>query len=104
MYAIVAENGRQYKIEEGQELQIDYRESSASGEEVKFERVLAISDDDGFHLGKPTLDGAVVTAEVLGITQGDKLVVQKFRRRKNSKKSTGHRQMYTSVKISSIKK
>lgn len=103
MYAIFADSGRQFKVEEGQELEIDFRES-ASGEDVTFDRVLAISDDDGFHLGKPTLDGASVSAKVVGVVQGDKLTVQKFRRRKNSKKKTGHRQMYTKVKIAKIAK
>ena len=108
MYAIIRHDGRQYKVEEGQELSIDFRESSA-GDEVSFDEVLCISSpaEEGSEggevkLGKPTLDGASVKAEVLGIQQGPKLVVQKFRRRKNSRRRTGHRQMYTKVRISKI--
>lgn len=101
MYAIIAEGGRQYKVEEGQQLDIDYREAHA-GDEVTFERVLAVGGDDGLTLGKPTVDGASVTAEVVGVQQGEKLTVQKLRRRKNSRRKTGHRQMYTRVKISKI--
>ena len=103
MYAIIADSGRQFKVEEGQELEVDYRDEGR-GSEITFDRVLAISDDGGFHLGKPTLEGATVTAEVLGPSQGPKLVVQKFRRRKNSRRKTGHRQLYTKVRIGKISK
>ena len=68
-----------------------------------FDKVLAVSDGEGdLKLGAPTVDGASVTAEVLGPQQGEKIVVQKFRRRKNSRSKTGHRSMYTRVKIDKI--
>ncbi len=101
MYAIVADGGRQYKVEEGQFLEIDYRELEA-GSDFTFDRVLAVSDGGSFKLGQPTVDGASVTAKVLGNTQGEKIYIQKFRRRKNSKRRTGHRQKYVKVQISSI--
>jgi large subunit ribosomal protein L21 len=101
MYAIIEDGGRQYRVEEGLEVVIDYRDIT-SGEEIKFERVLAGRDDDGVKIGTPDLAGATVTATVLGISQGPKLVVQKFRRRKNSKTKTGHRQLHTKVKIAKI--
>lgn len=101
MYAIIAESGRQYRVEEGQQLDIDYREAAA-GDQIQFERVLAVSHDDGTKIGKPQVSGASVTAKVVGVTQGPKLVVQKFRRRKNSRRKTGHRQMYTTVQIEKI--
>jgi len=101
MYAIIEDGGRQWKVEEGQQLRIDYREA-APGDEITLDRVLAYRDDDGLRLGQPTLDGAAVTAEVLGDEKGPKLVVQKLRRRKNSRRKTGHRQLYTSVKIQKI--
>jgi large subunit ribosomal protein L21 len=101
MYAIIADGGRQYKVEEGQMLEIDFRDVNA-GDEIKFERVLAVSSDAGFKLGKPTVEGASVSAKVIGETKGEKLTVQKFRRRKNSKRRTGHRQKYVKVQIGSI--
>lgn len=101
MYAIIADGGRQYKVEEGQILEIDFREVNP-GDELKFDRVLAVSGDDGFKLGKPTVDGATVSAKVIGETKGDKVYIQKFRRRKNSKTRTGHRQKYVKVQISNI--
>ncbi len=101
MYAIIQESGRQMKVEEGQELDIDYREVS-TGDELKFDQVLAYRDDDGLKVGQPTLESAAVTAEVVSVAQGPKLVVQKIRRRKNSRRKTGHRQLYTRVKIKRI--
>ncbi len=101
MYAIIADGGRQYKVEEGQELDLDYRDLH-KGDELKFDRVLAIAKDDGFQLGSPLVASASVTAEVIGVKQGEKLVVQKFRRRKNSRRKTGHRQLHTRVRISKI--
>lgn len=101
MYAIISDGSSQYKVEEGQELTVDYRDAS-SGDELKFESVLAVSSDSGLQLGKPTIDGASVTAEVVGVEMGDKIYVQKFRRRKNSRRRTGHRQMYTKVRINKI--
>lgn len=101
MYAIIVDGGRQYKVEEGQQLKIDYRDLTA-GETVTFDRVLAVGGGDDVKLGAPTVDGAKVTAEVVGTTQGEKVDVQKLRRRKNSRRHTGHRKMLTEVKITGI--
>ncbi len=101
MYAIIEDGGRQYRVEEGNQLEIDYRQIS-KGDQVTFDKVMIISGDDGVKLGSPQIAGATVTAEVLGVTMGKKLVVQKFRRRKNSRRKTGHRQMYTKVQIQKI--
>ena len=101
MYAIIEDGGRQLRVEEGQELRIDYREVSV-GEQVTFDHVLAYRDENGLRVGQPSLDSAFVTAEVLGISQGEHLAVRKLRRRKNSRRRTGHRQMYTRVKICKI--
>jgi len=101
MYAIIQDGGRQLKVEAGQELNVDYRDLP-KGEKITFDAVIALRDDAGLKLGRPTLAGATVTAEVLGIDQGPKLVVQRLRRRKNSRRRTGHRQMYTKVRIGAI--
>jgi len=101
MYAIIDDGGQQLQVEEGQELPIDYRDLPAGGE-LTFDRVLAVRDEAGLRLGQPTLPSASVTAEVLGVTQGPKLVVQKFRRRKTYRRKTGHRQLFTRVKIGKI--
>lgn len=101
MYAIIDDNGRQYKVQEGQELVVDYRDTP-KGSAIAFDRVLAVSDENGVKIGKPTVDGASVTAEVLGAEQAEKLVIQKLRRRKNSRRKTGHRQIHTKVRIDRI--
>lgn len=102
MYAIIRDSGRQYKVTEGQELDVDYRDVNP-GEELTFDTVLACGGtDDGLKFGTPLLDGATVTAQVVGSQFGKKLTIQKFRRRKNSRTKTGHRQLYTRVKINKI--
>jgi large subunit ribosomal protein L21 len=101
MYAIFEDGGRQFKVEEGQEVEVDYREVS-KGDQLRFDKVLAYRDQGGLKLGQPILDAAAVTAEVLSVCQGPTLVVQKFRKRKNSRTKTGHRQFYTRVRIAKI--
>ena len=101
MYAIIADGGRQYKVEEGQELELDLREVP-EGQQLTLDKVLAVSGDDGLRLGTPTVAGATVVADVLGTTKGEKIFVQKLRRRKNFRRRTGHRQSYTKVRIAKI--
>lgn len=102
-YAIIATDGRQYKVEEGQEIQVDLRDEVQDGATITFDQVLCVSDGTNVKLGKPTLTGATVTAEVISALQkGDKLFIQKMRRRKNFRRRTGHRQHYTRVKIAKI--
>ncbi len=101
MYAIIADSGKQFKVQEGQQVAIDYRDTHA-GDRVTFDRVLCVSSEKGIEVGAPTVAGATVEAEVLGVVQGPKLVVQKLRRRKNSRRKTGHRQLYTEIRIDKI--
>src|SRR5688500_7776299 len=101
MYAIIRDSGRQYRVEEGQEIQVDFRDI-ASGEELTFDNVLAYSDGSTYKIGSKALEGAKVTGEVVGLAQGPKLTVQKFRRRKTYRRRTGHRQLFTTIKINKI--
>ena len=101
MYAIIVDGGRQYRVEPGMEVDVDYRDVP-QGENLTFEKVLAISGNDGMTLGSPTVAGASVTASVIGPKLDKKIYVQKFRRRKNSRTRTGHRQIHTRVKIEKI--
>jgi len=100
-YCIVSDGGRQYRVSEGQELEVDFRPIDA-GSELVFDKVLAVSKEGKLHLGSPMIDGAVVKAEVIGLSQGEKIYVQKFRRRKNYRRKTGHRSVSTRVRISEI--
>ncbi len=102
MYAIFVDGGRQYRVEPGQKLDIDFRSSAETGDAIEFETVLAVGGDEGLKLGAPAVAGAKVIAKVIGMEQGEKLFIQKFRRRKNSKRRTGHRQKYTRVQIDAI--
>jgi large subunit ribosomal protein L21 len=102
MYAIIADGKRQYRVEEGQELDIDYRKAATKGDSLEFPSVLAVGGADGLRIGQPAVSGTKVVAEVLGVQQGPKIFVQKMRRRKNYRRRTGHRQLYTRVRISKI--
>ncbi len=101
MYAIFRDGSRQFQVSEGDEVVVDFRDAP-SGARLVFESVLAVGTGAGLQLGKPLLAGVKVEGEVLGPEQGPKLVVQKMRRRKNSRRKTGHRQLSTLVKITKI--
>jgi large subunit ribosomal protein L21 len=102
MYAIISDSGKQIKVTNGEELLVDYRDIAA-GEKVTFDRVLAVSDGSGdLKLGAPLVSGASVVAEVIGPEKGEKLTVQKFRKRKTYRVRTGHRSLYTRIRVSSI--
>lgn len=102
MYAIIVDGGRQYKVEAGQRLDIDLRDNLNAGDMVEFSNVLAIGGEEGLKVGTPAISGAKVTAKVIGTEKGDKVYIQKFRRRKNYQRRTGHRQPYTRIEIAEI--
>ena len=103
MYAIIKDGGRQVKAEVDRRLRIDYRGGLQSGDSIEFTEVLTVSKEDAVKIGQPTVAGAKVIAEVVEVEfKGPKLTVAKFRRRKNSKRKTGHRQVYTLVQIKEI--
>ncbi|MFC1706374.1 50S ribosomal protein L21 [Planctomycetota bacterium] len=102
MYAVLKDGGRQLTVREGDQILIDRRRDLAEGEEIRFDRVLLIGGEEGTRIGTPTVSGAAVVGTVVGEQKGDKLVVFKKRRRKDSKSKTGHRQKYTAVRIQRI--
>jgi len=103
MFAIVEDGSRQIRVEEGATFRIDYRDGAEPGQTLTFGRVLLANGGGASVIGAPEISGAIVEAEVVEpIVKGEKLEVQKFRRRKNVRRHTGHRQKYTSVKISRI--
>jgi len=101
MYAIIEDSGTQFRVEKDQTLAIDLRDA-APGANVTFDRILLVADEKGIRIGKPLVAGAKVTAEVIGPSNGPKLEVVKVRRRKNSRRHTGHRQRYLTVRVTSI--
>ena len=104
MYAIIKNGGRQVKAELEKWLQIDYQEGIAEGDSIEFNEVLMIADgENDVKIGQPTIAGAKVIAKVIDPEfKGPKLIVAKLRRRKNSRRKTGHRQVYTLVRITEI--
>jgi large subunit ribosomal protein L21 len=100
-YAIFKASGFQYRAELGDILRLPSL-AAKSGDTVTFDQVLLGAADDDVLIGQPTLEGATVRAEVLGHGRADKIVVFKFKRRKNYRRKTGHRQNYTEVKVSGI--
>ena len=101
MFAIIETGGKQYNVTEGDIIKVE-KLSNAVGDKVKFE-VLMISDGKKLVAGTPTVKGAEVTAEVLSHGKGDKIVVFKYKPKKNERKKQGHRQPWTEIKIESIK-
>ena len=100
MFAIIVTGGKQYKVQEGDVVFVE-KLNAAEGEEVKFEEVLAVSGDS-FVTGKPTVEGAYVTATVVKNGKGMKIHILKYKAKKNEKKKIGHRQPYTKVQIAKI--
>ncbi|MBP8805608.1 MAG: 50S ribosomal protein L21 [Kofleriaceae bacterium] len=101
MYAVIQTGGKQYRAEPGQTLWVEKLAGNA-GDQVSFDQVLLVANDGKVAVGKPTVAGAKVTASIVEQGLGDKLVVFKFRRRKNYVRKNGHRQQLTAVKIDSI--
>jgi large subunit ribosomal protein L21 len=103
MYAVIRDRGKEFKVHEGDVIQLE-KNGLARGQTIEFDEVLLCSGEDGVEIGQPLVSGAKVTGEVLGETKGKKTVVLKFRRRKDSRTRKGHRQTFTSVRITSIQK
>ena len=101
MYAIIKDSGRQFKVTAGRTIDID-KKKITPGEEIVFENVIAISGDEGVKFGTPVIEGAKVVAFVEKDIRGKKIVIRKFRRRKNYRRKTGHVQTYTRVRIKEI--
>jgi large subunit ribosomal protein L21 len=100
MYAVFEDGSRQYGVEEGDVVRLDWREAEV-GDEVEFGRVLLLKTDSNLSLGRPLVEGARVVGEVVSLLS-EKVYIQKFRRRKNSKRLKGHRQHYLGVRILEI--
>lgn len=101
MYAIIETGGKQYKVQEGDELYVEKLDQEA-GSSVNFERVLGVYKDSGFVAGTPVVEGAVVTAKVERHGKGQKITVFKYKPKKNYSRKQGHRQPYTKVVIEKI--
>ena len=101
MYAVIETGGKQYRVEPGDTVRVESLPGEM-GDAVAFDRVLLISDDESVAVGRPVIEGARVTGEIVEHGLGEKLTVYKFKRRKNQRKRNGHRQQYTAVKINEV--
>ena len=101
MYAIIEDGGRQHKVTSGDTILID-RQVGENEKSVTFDRVLLVAGEGEPRIGNPVVGGATVTAEVLGAAKGPKVRTVKYKRRKGFHKTIGHRQKYTSVRVTGI--
>jgi large subunit ribosomal protein L21 len=102
MYAIVETGGKQYKVSEGDILKVEKLVGEA-GDKLALEKVLIVSDDEGnLNVGKPAVENAKVLVEVLEQGKSKKIIVYKYKKRKNQRKKQGHRQAFTKIRIEKI--
>ena len=101
MYAVIETGGKQYRVEEGDVLFIEKIDAEA-GDTVEFDKVLVVSNDGSLNIGKPFVENAKVEASVIEQGKSPKIVVYKYKSKKNYRNKQGHRQPYTRVKIEKI--
>lgn len=99
-YAVIKNGGHQYKVEEGQTINVEKIESD--GTSYVFDQVLLVVDGDNVQMGTPTVEGMKVYADVVAEVKGEKIEVFKYKSKSRYRKHTGHRQKYTQVKINGI--
>ncbi len=104
MYAIIEDSGTQIRVKAGDVLDVDLRRLAPEAGTVTFERVLLLGEPGQGEpvIGTPYVDGAAVTAEVIGTVRGEKIDIFKYKRRKGYRRRRGHRQSYLRIKIGEI--
>jgi len=100
MYAIIATGGKQYKVSEGDVINVE-KLGVEAGDSVTFDQVLVLSDDK-MTIGTPTVSGASVTGTVVANGKAKKVIVYRYKRKSGYHKKNGHRQCFTKVKIEKI--
>jgi large subunit ribosomal protein L21 len=101
MYAIIETGGKQYRVEEGRSIRVE-KLPEAKGESVVFERVLLLNNGEGVQVGKPFLDGCRVEGKLVVQGRDRKIIVFKYKAKKNYKRTQGHRQPFSEVLIQKI--
>jgi len=102
VFAVINDRSRQIAVRSGDEILCDLGSDFEVGSKVTFDRVHLVSNEGAAQIGKPFVEGASVTGEVIRDERGPKLIVYHFKRRKNIRRKRGHRQGYTRVRIDSI--
>src|SRR5690554_278176 len=101
MYAVIETGGKQYKVQEGDIISIEKLNAKA-GDEVTFDKVLVLNDGNTLQVGAPILEAAKVVGSVVENGKGKKVIIYKYKAKKDYRKKQGHRQPYTMVKIESL--
>ena len=101
MYAIVKTGGKQYKVAQGDVLFVEKLEAN-EGDVVTLDQVLAVAGENGLTVGAPVVEGATVTAKVVAQGKAKKVIVYKYKAKKDYRRKQGHRQPYTKVVINAI--
>ena len=101
MYAIIETGGKQYKVQNGDQIRVEKLDAEI-GSTVVFDKVLAAGEGSDIKVGTPYLDGLTVEADVVESGKGDKVIIFKYKAKKDYRKKQGHRQPYTLVKITSV--
>ncbi len=101
MYAVVKSGGKEYRVSKGDLIRVERLEGNI-GDQVSLKDVLMVSDEEQVRLGTPLLANAVVTGTIVQEVKGKKVVTYKMRRRKNYRRTKGHRQTYTYLKVEEI--
>lgn len=102
MYAVIETGGKQYRVTEGQTLKVE-KLAADEGATIDMDKVLMVANGDDIKVGAPYVAGGKVTATIKAHGRGKKVMIIKFRRRKHSRKTQGHRQSYTEIEITGIK-
>ena len=103
MYAVLETGGKQYRVSPGDLLTVEHL-GGEPGSPVRFDRVLLVAEEDRVTVGTPTVAGASVAGEVVRQGRARKVIVFKFKRRKKYRRTRGHRQAQTTVRITAISK
>jgi large subunit ribosomal protein L21 len=103
MFAVLKTGGKQYKVAQGDVIQVEKLEGNV-GDKVTLDQVLMVGEEEKVDVGAPILDGSVVTCEIIDQTKGPKILVFKKKRRKKYRRTNGHRQLITFLKITDISK
>ena len=101
MYAVIKTGGKQYRVTQGDRLRVEKLAGNV-GDTVTLGEVLLVGAGDGVKVGAPLVSGAKVDAKIVAQDRGKKIIIFKFRRRKNYRRKTGHRQPFTALEITGI--
>ena len=101
-FAVIQTGGKQYKVQAGEILKVEKLENSKPETKVEFKEIIAYGDDKSIEIGKPTIAGAKVEADLIKNSKNRTILIFKKRRRKNSRRKNGHRQEFSLVRINKI--